>query len=122
MEVLAKPGGPYSVGELRLVLANKIRAAAAARIRTGPARPADSPRPVQMLARPPLAAPAAWDPGLIVAVGASTGGTEAIADVMVNLPQQFPPDRGNAAHSREFFARFRRAFEPHLPDGGTGGR
>ena len=32
VEVLAKPGGPYSVGELRLVLANKIRAAAAARI------------------------------------------------------------------------------------------
>ena len=33
MEVLAKPGGPYSVGELRLDLARKIRAAAAARLR-----------------------------------------------------------------------------------------
>ena len=30
VEVLAKPGGPYSVGELRLELAAKIRAAAAA--------------------------------------------------------------------------------------------
>src|SRR5919202_190143 len=33
VEVLAKPGGPYSVGELQLTLASKIRAAAAARIR-----------------------------------------------------------------------------------------
>ena len=33
VEVLAKPGGPYSVGELRHNLAQKVRAAAAARIR-----------------------------------------------------------------------------------------
>ena len=32
VEVLAKPGGPYSVGELRTALAGKIRAAAASRI------------------------------------------------------------------------------------------
>ena len=32
VEVLAKPGGPYSVGELRQNLAHKIRAAAAARV------------------------------------------------------------------------------------------
>src|SRR3569833_3572725 len=31
VEVLAKPAGPFSVGELRTVLANKLRAAAAAR-------------------------------------------------------------------------------------------
>jgi two-component system chemotaxis response regulator CheB len=111
VEVLAKPGGPYSVGELRLVLANKIRAAAAARIRTNPARPADSPKAaVQMLARPPLAAPAAWDPGLIVAIGASTGGTEAIADVLVNLPQQFPP----IVITQHIPANFSRAFAERL--------
>src|SRR4051794_35805088 len=40
VEVLAKPGGPYSVGELRNGLAQKIRAAAAARI----SRPAAGPR------------------------------------------------------------------------------
>ena len=33
VEVLAKPGGPYSVGELRHGLAQKVRAAAAARVR-----------------------------------------------------------------------------------------
>src|ERR1700683_1829116 len=33
VEVLAKPGGPYLVGDLRQSLANKIRAAAAARLK-----------------------------------------------------------------------------------------
>ena len=44
VEVLAKPGGPYSVGELRHELAQKVRAAAAAHVRRpeagpGPRRP-----------------------------------------------------------------------------------
>src|SRR5204863_5659699 len=39
VEVLAKPGGPYSVGELRIDLAAKIRAAAAARLRRAPQQP-----------------------------------------------------------------------------------
>src|SRR5580698_9691734 len=33
VEVLAKPGGPYSVGELRNSLASKIRAAASSQVR-----------------------------------------------------------------------------------------
>src|SRR5437764_281473 len=50
VEVLAKPGGPYSVGELRHTLAEKIRAAACARLRpSGAAPPAASPT------APPLA-------------------------------------------------------------------
>ena len=32
VEVVTKPGGPYSVGELKASLANKIRAAAASRV------------------------------------------------------------------------------------------
>src|SRR3954454_8769376 len=32
VEVLAKPGGPYSVGELRIDLPNRIRAASVARL------------------------------------------------------------------------------------------
>jgi len=111
VEVLAKPGGPYSVGELRLVLANKIRAAAAARIRTRTVRPPDGPpAPARMLTRPALAAPGAWDPGLVVAIGASTGGTEAIADVMVHLPQQFPP----IVITQHIPANFSRAFAERL--------
>jgi len=33
VEVVAKPAGPYSIGDLRVSLAGKIRSAAAARIR-----------------------------------------------------------------------------------------
>ena len=32
VEVIAKPGGPFSVGDLKISLANKIRAAAASRV------------------------------------------------------------------------------------------
>jgi two-component system, chemotaxis family, protein-glutamate methylesterase/glutaminase len=83
VEVLAKPGGPYSVGELRTKLAAKIRAAAAARLR-----------------RPELERTATTDvppirltgteAGAVIAIGASTGGTEAIAAVLSRLPQGSP--------------------------------
>ena len=82
VEVLAKPGGPYSVGELRLQLAAKIRAAAASR-----------PRPVEPEAREAVgevAVPAGRASGL-VAIGASTGGTEAIRAVLARLPAKSPP-------------------------------
>ncbi len=79
VEVLAKPGGPYSVGELRQTLAAKIRAAANSRVR----------RPVSPVAAPPIPAgqPAA---GAVLAIGASTGGTEAIASVLPRLPASSP--------------------------------
>src|ERR1039458_6260663 len=51
VEVLAKPGGPYSVGELRLELASKIRAAAAAHIRPA----ADVKHPAPATPPPPIA-------------------------------------------------------------------
>ncbi|MBI4874106.1 MAG: chemotaxis response regulator protein-glutamate methylesterase [Acidobacteria bacterium] len=82
VEVLAKPGGPYSVGELRMDLAAKIRAAAAARLRIAPAEPAARPEP------PP--APPAPDGSAIIAIGASTGGTEAIQQVLTRMPANSP--------------------------------
>src|SRR5437764_9616596 len=63
VEVLAKPGGPYSVGELRMDLAAKIRAAAAARVRRAPAQPVARSEP------PP--APVVSDASVIIAIGAS---------------------------------------------------
>ena len=109
VEVLAKPGGPYSVGELRLVLANKIRAAAAAQIRSRASRSADTPQPVRAAQKESLA-PTGWDPRLIVAIGASTGGTEAIADVLVNIPEQCPP----IVVTQHIPANFSRAFAERL--------
>jgi len=85
VEVLAKPGGPYSVGELRMDLAAKFRAAAAARLRREPAEAAVKPEP------PPLAlAPAPSDASTVIAIGASTGGTEAIQEVLTRMPANSP--------------------------------
>lgn len=79
VEVLAKPGGPYSVGELRLELASKIRAAAASHVR----RPAPPSAPQ---AAPPCLAAGHWTAASVIAIGASTGGTEAIAEILPQLP------------------------------------
>src|SRR3954469_21365912 len=81
-EVLAKPGGPYSVGELRIDLAAKIRAAAAARLHRTPAQPVAP-------SEPPLS-PIVSDASFIIAIGASTGGTEAIEEVLTRLPANSP--------------------------------
>lgn len=103
VEVLAKPGGPYSVGDLRATLAAKIRAAACARLRR-PAPEAASlpgvgfplspsvPAPATAQPAPPALAPRnALPPGSLIAIGASTGGTEAIAAVLTKLPKDSPP-------------------------------
>ena len=87
VEVLAKPGGPYSVGELRMDLASRIRAAAAARIRRPGTEPAALREPSRPLALP-AAAPASHP--VVVAIGASTGGTEAIEAVLTKLPANCP--------------------------------
>jgi two-component system, chemotaxis family, protein-glutamate methylesterase/glutaminase len=84
VEVLAKPGGPYSVGELSQVLAAKIRAAASAQLRK-PAASTATPLP-----QAPLHVPARSPAGTVFAIGASTGGTEAIANVLTRLPQSSP--------------------------------
>lgn len=86
VEVLAKPGGPYSVGELRTSLAAKIRAAAVARIRRPQEAPSAAPRQEPPL--PPAGRPCR--PGALIAIGASTGGTEAIEQVLMRLPPACP--------------------------------
>jgi two-component system, chemotaxis family, protein-glutamate methylesterase/glutaminase len=85
VEVLAKPNGPYSVGSLGATLAYKIRAAARARLRVPGAltpvqhEPVPHPRPANGAAKG------------IIAIGASTGGTEAITQVLMHLPAEIPP-------------------------------
>jgi two-component system chemotaxis response regulator CheB len=101
VEVLAKPGGPYSVGELRNTLAAKIRAAAASRVR----------RP-----QPATEQPAREMPSLsgdtVIAIGASTGGTEAIAAVLTKLPASTP----GIVIAQHIPPQFSRAFANRLND------
>jgi two-component system chemotaxis response regulator CheB len=82
VDVLAKPSGPYSVGELRTTLSSRIRAAARAKLRkTVEPRPVVHEKPVV----------ASVDPTRLIAIGASTGGTEAVARVLSQLPGDVPP-------------------------------
>lgn len=98
VEVLAKPSGPLSVGELAMTLANKLRAASHVK------RFNQSPRPV------PVAAEEAHFANHIIAIGASTGGTEAIATVLRQFPRNAPP----VLVSQHLPASFSRAFAERL--------
>lgn len=84
VEVLSKPGGSYSVGEMADQLAEKIRAAA--RVRPL-ARTTGAPASAE------VARVASTDLDLtnkILAIGASTGGTEALKEVLQALPATVP--------------------------------
>ncbi len=104
VEVLAKPGGAYSVGELRKELPAKIRAAAAARIRPR-TEAAGTPAPSVARARFDTASP-----GAIVAIGASTGGTEAVQSVL----EQFSAACPGMVIAQHIPAGFSRAFADRL--------
>ena len=83
VDVVAKPGGPYSVSELRDQLALKIRAAASASLRRRTNTAAQQPRSIT-----PKPAGRAVS---LIAIGASTGGVEALRSVLAVLPEDMPP-------------------------------
>ena len=101
VDVLAKPAGPYSVGDLRQVLAAKIRGAAGARPRLATAPAAEKPTPTRRTS---------FHPGTVIAVGASTGGTVAIQDILLRLPS----DIAGMVITQHIPAGFSRAFADRL--------
>ncbi|HUQ88836.1 MAG TPA: chemotaxis response regulator protein-glutamate methylesterase [Vicinamibacterales bacterium] len=104
IDVIAKPGGPYSVADIAEQLKYRIRA-----LRSGRAvhfarlrkRPALRPAPASL----------ASTNGLIL-MGASTGGTQAIEAVLTRLPADTPPivivQHMPAPFTRAFAARLDR--------------
>jgi len=84
VEVVAKPGSAYSVTEIVKELAVKIRAAAGARL-VQPSKCPPQPTPAQPSPRSLLKTT-----HRVLAIGASTGGTRAIEEIMVNLPPDTP--------------------------------
>jgi two-component system chemotaxis response regulator CheB len=100
VDILAKPGGPFSVSELKSQLVAKIRAAAAARISVS--QPCDKAQPAKLGARAgPLA---------VIAIGASIGGAEAIECVLTRLPADSP----GIVITQHIPAGFSRAFAERL--------
>ena len=85
LEVISKPSAAYSVGDMGVQLADKIRAVAhvnpRAAVTDRPAMPACSYDPVGHLAK---------TTNQIIAIGASTGGTEAIRTVLETMPHNAP--------------------------------
>ena len=98
VEILAKPHGPYLLGELGQTLAEKIRAAAVSHVRVpAPANVAErAPEPpasysVALSAATAYKALANFANCKVVAIGASTGGPGAVAQVLRMLPREVPP-------------------------------
>lgn len=96
VDFVAKPrvGVANGLNELASEIVDKIRVAAVARVHRTLAAPAPSG---SAAARPSHSAPAAPAPMLgrlstekIIAIGASTGGTEAIREVLTHLPADCP--------------------------------
>ena len=87
VDVLAKPAGPYSIGDLRQSLAARIRGAAKARPRLA----RDLTTPLRQEPRPATAIGVAGDARTVIAIGASTGGTVAIQEILLQLSADMPP-------------------------------
>ncbi|MEI6712929.1 MAG: chemotaxis response regulator protein-glutamate methylesterase [Verrucomicrobiota bacterium] len=95
VEVLAKPTSAFSIGSLADQLPRCIKAAAVARLRA-PGVSASAPvigSSTGAVAQPRVAAAVAaskWNPKQLIAIGASTGGIEALTEVLTHLPGGLP--------------------------------
>jgi two-component system chemotaxis response regulator CheB len=86
LEVISKPSSSYSMGDLSMQLADKIRAVAGIKV-TGP--PEQHHRPLEIgKASAPKALSSTSEK--IIAIGASTGGTSALKTVLMQMPPNAP--------------------------------
>lgn len=84
LEVISKPSTSYSVGEMNVQLIDKIRAVAHARLKPREERDQKSARVIE--------APQALSDttNKVIAIGASTGGTEALKVILTAMPPNAP--------------------------------
>jgi len=85
VDVLGKPNGSGSFGHLGPALCAMIKTAAVARLRRGPL-----PAPTAPRAQPAVPGPFRYDPRACILLAASTGGTEALREVLTALPAGLP--------------------------------
>ncbi len=85
LEVISKPSAAYSVGDMSVQLAEKIRAVYGAKLAPIHSRPLERPVETRIESRA-LAATT----NKIIAIGASTGGTEAVKQVLIRMPRNSP--------------------------------
>ena len=87
VDVVCKPGSAYSIAELSPALAKKIEAAARAKVGL---RPESLPRPVVEKGPPRPETSMAATTDKVIALGASTGGVQALTEVLTALPATCP--------------------------------
>lgn len=86
VDVVAKPGGSYSVADIRAELVDKIRAASVANL----SRDRSQERQETVVERTTGKRSMTETTNKVIAIGASTGGTEAIKAVLTKLPADMP--------------------------------
>jgi len=84
VEVMCKPGAAYTVGDMALTLTEKIKAAA----RVNPREIAQIQKPVVTAEKRKLSLTRTTNK--VVAIGASTGGTQALETILTALPVNAP--------------------------------
>ncbi len=86
LEVISKPSAAYSVGDMSVQLADKIRAVARVNVkeRIKSVNESDTVKPIT------LSRALTASTNKIIAIGASTGGTEAIKTVLTGMPPNSP--------------------------------
>jgi len=85
LEVMSKPSGAYSVGEMGVQLADKIRAVARLKVSSREERPSKKSIKTKVASKA-----LAETTNKIIAIGASTGGTEALKTVLTGMPPNAP--------------------------------
>jgi two-component system chemotaxis response regulator CheB len=102
VDCVAKPGVGVPAAQAFADLAEKVKVAARSRVRAAGARPAVAARPAYV----------AQD-GVIVAIGSSTGGVEALLSILAHFPANCPPtvitQHMPATFTKSFAARLDRA-------------
>lgn len=83
VDVIAKPGGSYSVGDMSELLVEKIRIASTANISRKNTSQTETEKPETIKALSETT-------HKVIAIGASTGGTEALKEVLIRMPANSP--------------------------------
>jgi two-component system chemotaxis response regulator CheB len=104
VDVIPKPGGPYSVGQVTEKLKDRIRSLRG----VTPGRLA--PRPAAADVQPKITFKNSRALNGILAIGASTGGPQAIEGVLTRLPAETPP----IVITQHMPAHFTKAFAERL--------
>lgn len=86
VDVMAKPGPAYSVADMSEQLIERIKAASLAKVRHKEVTHVSYTKPDVSKVKAMLKTT-----DKIIAIGASTGGTEAIKEVLTRLPAEMPP-------------------------------